>query len=82
MLGAIIGDIVGSIYEWHNIKTKEFPLFGKNCEFTDDSVMTITVAEGLMDGGKVTNRKGAFPNDGAPYSRYYSSGQWTLRKNG
>ena len=52
MLGAIIGDIVGSIYEWHNIKTKEFPLFGKNCKFTDDSVMTIAVAEGLMNGGK------------------------------
>ena len=27
MLGAIVGDIVGSVYEWHNIKTKEFPLF-------------------------------------------------------
>jgi len=52
MLGAIIGDIVGSIYEWHNIKTKKFPLFGQNCEFTDDSIMTIAVAEGLMVGGK------------------------------
>jgi len=52
MLGAIIGDIVGSIYEWHNIKTKEFPLFGQKCEFTDDSVMTIAIAEGLMNGGK------------------------------
>ena len=47
MLGAIIGDIVGSIYEWHNIKTKEFPLFGQNCRFTDDTVMTVAVAEGL-----------------------------------
>ena len=51
MLGAIIGDIVGSIYEWHNIKTKEFPLFGQKCKFTDDTVMTIAVAEGLMNGG-------------------------------
>lgn len=31
MLGAIVGDIVGSIYEWHNIKTKEFPLFQDDC---------------------------------------------------
>ena len=31
MLGAIIGDIVGSRYEWNNIKTKTFPLFGKDC---------------------------------------------------
>ena len=52
MIGAIIGDIVGSVYEWRNIKTKEFPLFGKKCEFTDDTVMTIAVAEGLMNGGK------------------------------
>jgi len=51
MLGAIIGDIVGSIYEWHNIKTKDFPLFGNGCGFTDDSVMTFAVAEGLMNGG-------------------------------
>lgn len=36
MMGAIIGDIVGSIYEWHNIKTKEFPFFQDKCFFTDD----------------------------------------------
>lgn len=35
MLGAIIGDIVGSVYEWHNIKTKAFPLFRADCRFTD-----------------------------------------------
>jgi ADP-ribosylglycohydrolase len=39
MLGAIIVDIVGSVYEWHNIKTKKFPLFRDDCFFTDDSVM-------------------------------------------
>ena len=48
MIGAILGDIVGSIYEFDNIKTKEFELFGKDCIFTDDSVMTIAVAEALM----------------------------------
>lgn len=52
MLGAIIGDIVGSIYERHSIKTKEFPLFGSYCRFTDDTVMTCAVAEGIMNGGK------------------------------
>ena len=45
MLGAILGDIVGSIYEFDNIKTKEFELFDKECIFTDDSVMTIAIAE-------------------------------------
>lgn len=51
MMGAIIGDIVGSVYEWHNIKTKQFPLFRKDCFFTDDTVMTVAVAEAVMNGG-------------------------------
>jgi len=51
MLGAIIGDIVGSIYEWHNHRSKEFELFSKECDFTDDTVMTLAIAEGLMAGG-------------------------------
>jgi ADP-ribosylglycohydrolase len=53
MLGAIIGDIVGSVYEWNNIKTKDFPLFRKDCFFTDDTVMTIAVADALLKGGAV-----------------------------
>jgi ADP-ribosylglycohydrolase len=51
MLGAIIGDIVGSIYEFDNIKTKDFPLFGEKCFFTDDTVMTVAVADALMKDG-------------------------------
>ena len=51
MFGAIIGDIVGSIYEWNNIKTKDFPLFRDRCRYTDDTVMTCAVAEGVMNGG-------------------------------
>ena len=49
MLGAIIGDIVGSIYEFDNIKTKDFELFDRECFFTDDTVMSIAVAEVLLD---------------------------------
>jgi len=52
MLGAIIGDIIGSVYEQNNIKTKSFPLYSKKSQFTDDTVMTIAIAEGLMHGGK------------------------------
>lgn len=47
MFGAIVGDIVGSVYEFHNIKTKDFPLFGAGCGFTDDTVMTVAVANAL-----------------------------------
>ena len=52
MLGAIIGDIVGSVYEWNNIKTKDFPLFREDCFFTDDTVMTIATADALLKGGQ------------------------------
>lgn len=48
MLGAIIGDIVGSRFEWKNIKTKEFDLFVPKCRFTDDSVMTVAIADAIM----------------------------------
>ena len=51
MFGAIVGDIIGSVYEWNNIKTKEFPLFRKESRYTDDTVMTCAVAEGVMNGG-------------------------------
>src|SRR5690349_10300871 len=50
MLGAIAGDIVGSIYEVNPIKTKEFPLFLPSCRFTDDSVLTIAIAQAILQG--------------------------------
>ena len=54
MLGAISGDIVGSPYEFddYNIKTTDFPLFSKESEITDDTIMTLAVAQGLMNGKK------------------------------
>ncbi len=48
MYGAIIGDIAGSKYEWHSIKTKDFPLLSEGCRFTDDTVMTVAVAKALL----------------------------------
>lgn len=50
MLGCLTGDIVGSIYEWHNIKTTNFPLFQDHCHFTDDSVLTVALAESILTG--------------------------------
>ena len=52
MLGAILGDIVGSPYEFdhNNYKHKDFPLLGEKSHFTDDTVMTVAVAQGLMAG--------------------------------
>ena len=50
MLGALIGDIVGSVYEWRNRKDKGFPLFQPDCRMTDDSVMTAAVASAVLMG--------------------------------
>ncbi len=50
MIGANAGDIIGSIYEWNNIKTKEFPLFSEPCHFTDDTVLTVALADTLLTG--------------------------------
>lgn len=69
MLGAIIGDIVGSVYEWHNINTKDFPLFRSDCFFTDDTVMTIATADALMNGGEADNFIDAYKKWGRRYPR-------------
>lgn len=47
MLGAIIGDIAGSRFEFRNIHTKNFELFGEGCHPTDDTIMTIAVADAV-----------------------------------
>jgi ADP-ribosylglycohydrolase len=50
MIGAIAGDIIGSVYERYPIKTKEFPLFCPRCRFTDDTVLTVAVADAILTG--------------------------------
>ncbi len=69
MLGAIVGDIVGSVYERHNIKTKDFPLFRDFYFFTDDTVMTCAVAEAIMNGGKRDDFIDAMKKYGRMYPR-------------
>lgn len=49
MLGAIIGDIIGSRFEWENHKSKAFELFHPDCRVTDDSIMTLAIAKTLVD---------------------------------
>lgn len=48
MLGAICGDIIGSVYEHENLKSKDFPLFQKSCVFTDDTVLSCAIADSLL----------------------------------
>ena len=78
MLGAIIGDIVGSVYEWHNIKTKDFPLFREDCFFTDDTVMTLAVAEGILNGATADD----FIDAMKKYGRMYPDAGYGGRFNG
>ena len=53
MIGSIIGDIVGSVYEFNNIKTKEFDFFHPQGSFTDDSILTIATADWILNGGEI-----------------------------
>lgn len=55
MRGAIAGDIIGSVYESNNIKSKDFELFSAASHFTDDTVCTVAVAKWLMQGGDLPN---------------------------
>ena len=55
MLGAIIGDMVGSVYEFDNIKTTDFPFFSQRSIYTDDSIMTVAVAEWLLTDNQHTH---------------------------
>jgi ADP-ribosylglycohydrolase len=50
MLGAIAGDVIGSVHEGSGTKTKDFPLFVPDCRFTDDTVLTVAVADCLLHG--------------------------------
>lgn len=50
MIGAIAGDIIGSVYERHRVKTKDFALFPPGSRFTDDTVLTVALAEAILTG--------------------------------
>ena len=49
MLGAIIGDIVGSRFEWNNNRSKDFDFLTYKCFFTDDSVMSLAIAKAILN---------------------------------
>ena len=58
MLGAIIGDIAGSRFEFNNYRAKDFELFSDKCFFTDDSVMSLAVADAILRCGTDLDRLG------------------------
>src|SRR5215472_3712180 len=68
MIGAIAGDIVGSIYEFERIKSKQFDLFSPDCCFTDDTVLTVALAESILTGNDYASLMRAY------YRRYPNAG--------
>lgn len=56
MIGAIAGDIIGSVYERHNIKLTDFPLFDQRSRFTDDTVLTIAIADAILTGSDYASK--------------------------
>ncbi len=69
MLGAITGDIIGAPYEFNNIRTTQFPLFdSKHCFFTDDSILTIALADAILHDQDYAQTMRAY------YRRYPNAG--------
>lgn len=62
MIGALIGDIVGSRFEFNNHKSKDFELFTPDCFMTDDSVMTLAIAKAIMESGEIKDTKKYYNN--------------------
>lgn len=60
MIGAIAGDIIGSVYERHNIRRTDFPLFHPHSRFTDDTVLTVAVADALLTGTEYAKKFKAY----------------------
>lgn len=80
MIGAIIGDIVGSRFEFNNHRSTEFEFFHPDCKFTDDTVMTVAVADAIINGrpfGEVLHEYGRrYPRRGYG-GRFFN---WLLSK--
>ncbi len=77
MIGAIIGDIAGSRFEFNNYKKKDFELFSEECHVTDDSILTLAVAKAIMETCKVIR-----PLIGKPETRekFYVMAEWMANK--
>ena len=80
MFGAIYGDIVGSVYEFNNIRTKDFELFSEKSKFTDDTVMTLAVANALVKFDEVMKNDDVFTAS-KPNKREDPNAPWRCHLN-
>lgn len=83
MIGAIAGDIIGSVYERHNIKITDFSLFNHRSTFTDDTVLTVAIADAIFTGsgyaGKLKEYYLLYPERGygPGFRRWAAAGRTT-----
>jgi ADP-ribosylglycohydrolase len=81
MLGAIAGDVIGSVHEFARTKTKNFPLFVPDSTYTDDSVLTVAVADWILAGGDLIDTfheyVGSYPYHG--YGAFF--GRWAQTRS-
>lgn len=84
MIGSIIGDVVGSSYEFCNIKTKDFDFFSPYDTFTDDCVLTIATADWLLNGGEPKTYYADWGNayPGAGYGGSFLNWLWSMDRRG
>lgn len=80
MLGAIAGDTIGSVYEFNRVKSKDFELFTSQSAFTDDSILSVAVAEVILQGGSfaqaIKRYAQAYPDPMGGYGARFS--QWAV----
>jgi ADP-ribosylglycohydrolase len=76
ILGAVSGDIIGSVYEFHNVKRKDFELFTPETTFTDDSILTVATMEALLSGETTA---GDYKHLYQSYGRKYPNRGWGNR---
>lgn len=83
MLGAIAGDMIGSVYEFDNQRTKDFELFQASTTFTDDTILTVAVAEVILQGGDYAQAfkryYRRYPNPTGSYGARYQ--QWAASES-
>lgn len=75
ILGAVTGDIIGSVFEWNNVKTTDFQLFNPRTDFTDDSVLTIATMDSILSGMDYAAAYQSYGRNypGRGYGGYFSS---------
>ena len=81
IIGAIAGDIIGSVYEWNNIKTVNFDLFSNRSTFTDDSVLTIATMDVLINKGNYTETYQSFGRTYSNKGYGHHFRDWIISKN-